>query len=80
VKTGEKITQAIQVCYNLTEENKNREINGLTEALETFNLSEGLILTFNQQDTIKNQEKNIKITPVWQWLKNDPLTPWHSQN
>ena len=70
IKDAEKITQAIQVCYNLTEENKNREINGLIEALEMFDLPEGLILTFNQQDTLKIGEKNIKIIPVWHWLEN----------
>ncbi|MCL2135542.1 MAG: ATP-binding protein [Candidatus Bathyarchaeota archaeon] len=47
LKEANKVTQAIQVCYNLTQENKNREIDGLIEALETFDLAEGLILTFN---------------------------------
>ncbi|MDR2720338.1 MAG: ATP-binding protein [Nitrososphaerota archaeon] len=70
VKEANKITQAIQVCYSLTEENKNREIDGLIEALETFDLHEGLILTFNQQDTLKIGEKRIKIIPAWHWLED----------
>jgi predicted AAA+ superfamily ATPase len=67
VKEENKITQAIQVCYDLSEDNKNREIDGLIEALETFNLSEGLILTLNQQDTIKINGKTIKVVSAWRW-------------
>jgi uncharacterized protein len=67
VKEENKITQAIQVCSNLTEENKNREINGLIEAIEAFDLAEGLILTINQQDTLKLSGKTINIIPAWRW-------------
>ena len=67
INQGNKITQAIQVCYNLNEENKNREIDGLVEALEEFDLSEGLILTFDQQDILKSDDKRIKVVPVWRW-------------
>lgn len=67
VKAENKITQAIQVCYNLTEENKNREIDGLIEALETFDLPEGLILTLNQQDTLNVGGKLINVVPAWRW-------------
>jgi len=61
VKEENKITQAIQVCYNLNEENKNREIDGLIEALEAFDLPEGLLLTFDQQDTLKIGDKCIRV-------------------
>ena len=70
IKEANKITQVIQVCYALTEENKHREIDGLVEALETFNLTEGSIITFNQQDVLKIGEKTIKIIPAWHWLNN----------
>ncbi|XHH07939.1 MAG: ATP-binding protein [Candidatus Bathyarchaeia archaeon] len=72
VKEENKITQTIQVCYHLNEENKNREIDGLIEALDTFDLPEGLILTFNQQDTLKIGEKRIKVIPVWRWFEGRP--------
>ena len=73
VKEKNKVTQAIQVCYDLNEDNKGREIDGLMEALETFGLSEGLILTFNQQDTLKFDGKNVAVLPVWRWSKELPL-------
>jgi predicted AAA+ superfamily ATPase len=73
VKASNKIVHAIQVCYNLAEENKNREIGGLVEAMETFDLSEGLILTFDQLDTLKIGEKSLKVIPVWRWLNGGSL-------
>ena len=49
-------------------ENKDREISGLVEALNNFKLKRGLILTFDQEDEIKEDGKIIKILPIWIWL------------
>ncbi len=68
VKQKGKITDAIQVCYKLSEENKDREINGLLEAMEEFDLENALILTYNQEDEITVDNKKIYIKPVWRWL------------
>ncbi|MGD6851627.1 MAG: ATP-binding protein [Candidatus Bathyarchaeia archaeon] len=68
VKEKNKVTRAIQVCYNLNEDNKGREIDGLIEALTAFNLSEGLILTFNQEDVLKINGRTITVVPVWRWM------------
>lgn len=67
-KENNKITAAIQVCYELTEENKEREINGLLTALKKFNLEEGLILTYNQNDEFVIDGKRINVMPIWRWL------------
>ena len=64
------ITGAIQVCYTLNEDNKKREIDGLMEALEKFDLPTGLILTFDQEDKIEISGKTIKITPAWRWFQS----------
>jgi len=68
IKEREKIIQAIQVCYHLTEQNKDRELNGLFEALNKFKLNEGLILTYNQDDHFELKGKSIKVMPLWKWL------------
>lgn len=68
VRERNKITKPIQVCYDLNEDNKDREIDGLLEALNQFNLKEGLILTYNQEDEIKKGDKKILVKPVWRWL------------
>lgn len=67
VKEGEKIKYAIQVCYELDEENKNREISGLIDAMKKFNLKEGFILTYNQEDKIEIGSRKIFVKPVWIW-------------
>ena len=65
-----KIKNAIQVCFDLNDDNKDREIKGLEEALEKLNLKEGLILTFNQEDELSISNKRIIIKPVWKWMIN----------
>lgn len=64
VKEKDKIAQAIQVCYDLSDENEGREIAGLLEAMKRFNLKKGLILTSNQEKTIGN----IEAVPAYKWL------------
>lgn len=68
VKEKNKITNALQVCYELHDDNKEREIQGLKEALTKFKLKQGLILTYNQEDELKVGNKKIILTPVWKWL------------
>jgi len=68
IKDGSNICEAIQVCYNLDKNNKEREINGLIEAMNKFNLREGLIITFDQEEEVKIDNKKITFKPVWKWL------------
>ena len=79
VKRGMKITEVIQVCYELDENNKKREINGLTEAMNKFNLKQGIILTDNQEEELKEGNKKIIIKPDWKWLieKGELPLPTH---
>ncbi len=68
IRQGTQITSAIQVCYSFeTPETKSREINGLMEALKTYSLTEGLILTHDTEEEIKTENTKIKIVPVWKW-------------
>lgn len=69
IRDSNKIVQALQVTTSLAnEEVKNREINGLIEAMSLYNLGEGLILTENEQDTIDVNGFLIRIVPIWKWL------------
>jgi hypothetical protein len=68
VKENTKITKAIQVCYDLNRENKEREIKGLLESLNKFKLKEGLIITFDQEEEFEQEGKRIKVIPIWKWL------------
>jgi predicted AAA+ superfamily ATPase len=59
----------IQVCWELTRDNQDREINGLLEAMDFFDLDRGTILTFDTEDVIQTNGKKIQIRPVWK-IKN----------
>jgi hypothetical protein len=66
VKEKNKIIQAIQVTKELNEKNRSKEIDGLLEAMNKFNLRKGLILTLDEEDEL-NIDKKINIIPIWKW-------------
>jgi len=68
IKSGTKITEAVQVCYALDDSNREREINGLVKAMTALKLDSGLILTFEQREDIHVKGKLIQIMPVFLWL------------
>jgi len=68
---SKQIVSAFQVCYELTLDNKDREINGLIEAMDFFDLHSGTILTFNQEDYFNISGKEIKVVPVWKWMSTN---------
>jgi len=57
----------IQVCHTLTQENEQREINGLHEAAKRFSGRKCIIITYDQE-TEKNK---TKVIPIWKWLLED---------
>lgn len=63
IKKKDKIDTLIQVCYNLTKDNEEREINGLKEAMQRFKTKNGIILTLDQEKEING----IKVVPFWKW-------------
>ena len=68
IKEGEKIKEVIQVCFELTEENKEREINGINEAMEEFKLKEGLMITGDFEGVEVVKGKNLVYKSLWKWL------------
>ncbi|MDG6220768.1 MAG: ATP-binding protein [Candidatus Thermoplasmatota archaeon] len=68
IKEKNRISAAFQVCYELDEHNKNREIDGLKEAMDEFKLKEGCIITFDQEDRFIIDEKEITVIPAWKWM------------
>ena len=64
---NKSIESAIQVTWELNG-NKKREFDGLYDTMEKFNIKTGLILTFDQEETIRKEGKKIEIKPVWKWL------------
>ena len=64
----EKCTTAIQVCYEINADTKTRELNGLLEAMQFFDLKEGFIITQNQKDTLQLEEKTIYLVPAFEYF------------
>ena len=67
VSLNGKVKDVIQVCYQLDQNNMNREIMGALEAMEFFNLSEAVIITHNQADTFSINSKTINAIPFYRW-------------
>ena len=69
IRKNNQIVKAIQVSLNLVDEKtKNREIEGLINAMESYNLKEGLIITENEQYTLEVKTFHIKVIPIWKFL------------
>lgn len=69
IREGNRIVEAIQVTTHLSDEDaKEREISGLKEAMTTYHLKEGLILTENEHATIEIDGFSISVIPIWKWL------------
>jgi uncharacterized protein len=64
-----KACELIQVCYSINDPaTYAREINSLLGASEKLACSNLTIVTFNEEKTIKLDEKVVKVTPAWKWL------------
>ena len=61
VKKDNKFT-AIQVCYELNERNKKRELNGLKKI--SFSVNSKVIITYNQKDIFDD----IKVVSFWEYF------------
>ena len=68
IKEGLKVVEAIQVAYQVTLNNQEREYQGLQEAMHAYNLKKGLILNYNSEDSLIPNNETIKVIPVWEWL------------
>lgn len=67
-RENKKIFSAIQVSWEVGAQNEKREVEGLLEAMCHLNLSSGLIITFDQEDTFVKNGKTIRLVPAWKWM------------
>jgi hypothetical protein len=69
IKKNLNISEAIQVSAQITNATtRKREFEGLYEALNVYDLEQGLILTENEEGVEVYKSKKIVIKPLWQWL------------
>ena len=65
VRRGERVTELIQVCWVLNEENVEREIGGLLAASTFTGCTKCSIITFNQQQSLERDGLHIEVKPIW---------------
>lgn len=69
IRDGYHIKEAIQVTQSLEKpDTRKREIEGLFDAMETYNLKEGLILTDDTEDYVEMDGRKIIVKPIWKWM------------
>lgn len=69
VRDGFRVVQAIQVCYLLDgAETRRRELQGILDAMDAYQLSEGFIVTNTHEEDIRYEGKTVHILPAWKWM------------
>jgi predicted AAA+ superfamily ATPase len=53
----------VQVCYKLSSENMDRELEGLWEAMSFFSLKKGYLVTLDQKDYFEKDDNRIEVVP-----------------
>ncbi len=56
------------VYLELGPRNREREVKGLCDAMDAFGIYRGLILTFDQEETLVHEKRRIEVVPTWRWL------------
>jgi len=62
-----KLSGLYQVCLQLDQNNLNRELAGMSEALDFFSENEGVVITRDQTDEFTIENKTIKAIPFYRW-------------
>lgn len=65
------IYAAIQVCYDLNPDNLERELNGINEAMQFFDLKEGLLVTYSQHDSFDTAGGKVTVVPMAEFLQRN---------
>ena len=69
VRQGTKIVEAYQVTLSMADpKTRERELSGIKEAMETYNLTTGHVITMDEKETIETDAGTIRVMPAWEWL------------
>jgi hypothetical protein len=67
VAEGKKVL--VNVSYKIdSPKTRERELNGLLEAMEYFRMSEAYLITADEEETFQQDDRTIHILPLWKWL------------
>lgn len=69
VKQPNRKKSLIQVCLDIRdEETKNREITTLLQGMNELKITEGIILNYNDEQSLTIENKKITVIPVYKWI------------
>jgi len=69
VKEGPKVTQLIQVCWNVEDaRTKDRELRSLVKGMEELKASRSLVVTEGYEAEEEFKGARIAFVPLWKWL------------
>lgn len=69
IRKGTKVDKLINVCWDLNKNNEKRELAGLCEAMEKFNLDTAEIIVNGYDDQVEIKGTKIIIRNFFSWLK-----------
>ncbi|HLC84289.1 MAG TPA: ATP-binding protein [Candidatus Nanoarchaeia archaeon] len=64
VREKNKITCALQVCYDLDEHNEKRELEGLQQSMMRLKIPKGIVIT----EDLEKTQGPIEFIPLWKFL------------
>ena len=72
-----QIRAALQCSCTIGDENRRRELAGLTAAMDRWSIESGTIITYNQEGELQIPgDRNVRLIPAWKWLTGTiPLLP-----
>ena len=65
VQRGDRISELIQVCWALDDDNTEREVDGLLAASSAIGCNQCRIITFSQCQTIERDGVKFEVLPIW---------------
>lgn len=67
----DKVIQLIQITWSMSDrETREREIKGLLEASADTGCNELLIITHDEESSLEQDGKHIRVVPAWKWFLN----------
>ncbi len=68
VKEDANTRRAIQVSWELNQDNREREINGLCQCCRSLGLKHGTIITSDQESEERIDGIAVRAIPFWKWV------------
>lgn len=64
--------QLIQVSWDIdSNQTKERELRGLSEAMKELKINSGLLITADNEEEIITESGLVNVLPIWKWLLNN---------